>query len=82
MLDTNPRTHSLTHSLNHFSLLPARQSVSVRLSRAGIVSERLDGSSWYLSERLPSTSVVHYSINYQPVNTVREVRDLGVIVDS
>ena len=28
------------------------------------------------------TSDVHYSINDQPVNTVREVRDLGVIVDS
>ena len=28
------------------------------------------------------TSDVHYSINDQPVNTVNEVRDLGVIVDS
>jgi len=28
------------------------------------------------------TSQVHYSINDQPVNTVSEVRDLGVIVDS
>ena len=58
--------------------------MSVRLSQAGIVSKRLDESSWFLARRLPSTYPtlcykeiwVHPKIRLLPCGTLYQTPDV------